>query len=141
MKYELGDVLPAITKKFGEHLGRAKVAAQSWKNDEKMRALKALDEKFSAAKARANVEQWSINTAVHYNEWANFSGRDFESVVVAFRELLANFYCESCKLLIQVMPSRGELDAITCECGATHFTLVPNASRKGEAIAVAQNEK
>ncbi len=53
---------------------------------------------------RADVEQWAVNKAVHYNEWANFGKTDFEPVVAAFRELLDCFPCSDCDSWLYVTP-------------------------------------
>jgi hypothetical protein len=32
-----------------------------------------------------SVEQWAVNKAVHYNEWANFGRTDFQPVVMRLK--------------------------------------------------------
>lgn len=51
---------------------------------------------FSTSNGAMSVEQWAVNKAVHYNEWANFGKKDCEPVVATFKELLACFSCDKC---------------------------------------------
>lgn len=51
----------------------------------------------SASADASNVEQWAVNKAVHYNEWANFGKKDFQPVVSAFKQLLESFRCQQCE--------------------------------------------
>jgi hypothetical protein len=60
-------------------------------------AAAALKTKLSTHNGATNVEQWAVNRAVHYNEWANFGRKDFEPVVAAFKELLDCFRCAGCE--------------------------------------------
>ena len=70
------------------------------------------------------MEQWQINPAIHYNEWANFQPQDFAPVVKAYRQLLEAFYCASCNGLVYVMPDRGkEAEELRCYCGSTTINL------------------
>ena len=39
-------------------------------------------------------EQWVINKAVHYNDWASFTKAEFRAVVEAFKVLLLQFRCQ-----------------------------------------------
>jgi hypothetical protein len=48
-------------------------------------ALQAARNEILAAK---DGEQWVIDKALHYNEWADLSENDFKPVVTAFRQLL-----------------------------------------------------
>ena len=80
----------------------------------------------STSNAATNVEQWAVNKAVHYNEWANFGKKDFEPVVGAFKELLACFHCESdaCQSWLYVTP-RGTPESLRCACNAVNMNLKP----------------
>ncbi len=122
--YELGDLLPAVLARMKDLYGKAAVAAQSWgkgHNKEKDVAT-AAKESLSAAAGASNVEQWAVNRAVHYNEWANFGRKDFEPVVAAFRALLGCFRCQNCESWIHVSP-RGIPESIRCGCNAINFNL------------------
>ena len=123
--FELGDLLPQVIHRMRELYGKAADAAQSWGNDNaKQAAGKAKDALALAAKA-SNVEQWAVNKAVHYNEWANFGKTDFTPVVSAFKELLARFRCATCGSWLYVTP-RSNPDSLRCACNELNFNLKHN---------------
>jgi len=86
--YELGELLPSVLNRMKKLCGSAAKAAQSWGNDKEKDAATKRKDSLSTSNAASSVEQWAVNKAVHYNEWANFGRKDFEPVVTAFRELL-----------------------------------------------------
>jgi hypothetical protein len=45
-----------------------------------------------------------VNKAVHYNAWASVGNKDFEPVVMAYKELLACFSCPTCDFWLYAMP-------------------------------------
>lgn len=120
--YELGELLPSVLVRLRELYGRAADAAQSWGNATEKDA--ALDRKklLSTCNGAVNVEQWAVNKAVHYNEWANFGRKDFEPVVAAFRELLGCFRCDNCESWLYITP-RGTPDAVRCSCTRVNLNL------------------
>ena len=63
-----------------------------------------------------------LNKAVHYNEWANFGKKDFEPVVLAFKELLGCFSCEQCDSWLYIT-SRVNLESLRCACNAVNLNL------------------
>jgi hypothetical protein len=84
--YELGELLPSVLKRMKDLHGKAADAAQSWGNNAKKKTVAERKASLSNAAAASNVEQWAVNKAVHYNEWANFGKKDFEPVVAAFKD-------------------------------------------------------
>ena len=78
----------------------------------------------STSNGAANVEQWAVNKAVHYNEWANFGKKDFEPVVAAFKELLGCVRCETCDSWLYVTP-RASPESLRCACNAISLNLKP----------------
>ena len=78
----------------------------------------------SAAAGASNVEQWAVNKAVHYNEWANFGKKDFQPVVAAFKALLACFRCDGCESWMHITP-RAMPESLRCGCNAINFNLKP----------------
>ncbi len=76
----------------------------------------------STAAGAQNVEQWAVNKAVHYNEWANFGRRDFEPVVAAFKDLLECFRCADCDSWLYVTP-RGIPETLRCSCNGININL------------------
>jgi hypothetical protein len=122
--YELGDLLPAVLSRMKDLLGKAADAAQSWNNDAAAEVVAARKEALAAFSAATNAEQWAVNKAVHYNEWANFGKRDFEPVVAAFKELLACFRCEPCDSWIYLTP-RINPESIRCDCNGISLNVKP----------------
>jgi len=120
--FELGDLLPAVLARTKELYGKAAAAAQSWGMDKERQVATAAKESLSAAAAASNVEQWAVNKAVHYNEWANFGRKDFAPVVAAFRALLGCFRCQTCESWIYVTP-RVIPESLRCGCNAINFNL------------------
>ena len=104
--------------------GKAAEAAQSWGKDADKEAAGKRKTVLSTSNAAMSVEQWAVNKAVHYNEWANFGKKDFEPVVAAFKELLGCFSCETCESWLYVAP-RGNPESLRCSCNAINLNLKP----------------
>jgi len=69
--WQLGDWCPAAIGRYCELLRRAKVCAESWQNEE---ALKMLGEREKISQGiieQSQMEQWTINASIHYNNWEN----------------------------------------------------------------------
>ncbi|MCA9464097.1 MAG: AAA family ATPase [Nitrospira sp.] len=120
--YELAELLPPVLSRMKELLGKAADAAQSWGNDVEKQVAVKRKQALSAAAGASNVEQWAVNNAVHYNEWANFGKKDFQPVVSAFRALLECFRCDTCESWVHVTP-RGIPESLRCGCNAINFNL------------------
>ncbi len=123
--YELGELLPGVLTRMKKLLGKAAQAAQSWRNNAKKEVAAERKESLSASTGAFNVEQWAVNKAVHYNAWANFGRKDFEPVVAAFKELLAQFRCDTCGSWVYVTPKRGDSESLRCVCGSISLSLKP----------------
>ena len=126
--YELGDLLPSVLARMNHLLSKAADAAQSWVNDSQRAAVRQRKESLSASAGASNVEQWAVNKAVHYNEWANFGKNDFEPVVVAYKQLLACFQCETCKSWLHTAP-RNAPETLRCDCNAVSLNLTSKPKR------------
>jgi recombinational DNA repair ATPase RecF len=122
--YELGELLPSVLSRTKHLYGKAANVAQSWGNTVAKEAATKRKTALSESNGGANVEQWAVNKAVHYNEWANFGKKDFEPVVAAFRDLLACFRCESCDSWLYVTP-RMNPESLRCACNAISLNLKP----------------
>jgi hypothetical protein len=83
--YELGELLPSVLTRIKFLYGRVADAAQSWGNAQAKEIAAKRKQALSSSNAATSVEQWAVNKAVHYNEWANFGKKDFEPVVAALR--------------------------------------------------------
>jgi hypothetical protein len=120
--YELGELLPSVLKRAKELYGKAATAAQSWGNTVARDAAASRKDALSASNGAVNVEQWAVNKAVHYNEWANFGRKDFEPVVAAFKELVQHFQCGTCQSFLYLSP-RGKADSLRCACNGVNLNL------------------
>ena len=127
-QWQLGDWLPAAMDEYKELLKKGRRAARSWGSSEILEKLDVLDSIRSQIYGRTYVEQWAINTSVHYNNWANMSSEDFSPVVDAFRDLQGLFSCSSCTGLIQALPSGGTPEVVKCPCGKIDWNLKQRAS-------------
>ena len=122
--YELGELLPSVLKRIKDLYGKAADAAQSWGNAAAREAATKRKTMLSTSNGTVNVEQWAVNKAVHYNEWANFGKKDFEPVVAAFKALLECFRCEACDSWLYVTP-RTSPESLRCACNAISLNLKP----------------
>lgn len=121
--YELGELLPSVLARTKDLYGKAAEAAQSWGNDEARQIASTRKAELSESSGTSNVEQWAVNKAVHYNEWANFGRRDFEPVVASFRDLLDRFRCKDCGSWLYVTPRGGKPEALRCQCSSINLNL------------------
>lgn len=124
--YELGELLPNVLKRMRELCGKASDAAQSWGSVADQEAATKRKTALSTSSGAVNVEQWAVNKAVHYNEWANFGKKDFEPVVAAFKDLLGCFRCEGCESWLYVTP-RTNPESLRCACNKVGLNLKPKA--------------
>jgi len=72
---------------------------------------------------QSQSEQWEINPAVHFNEWANLQRQDFEPVVAAFKQLEREFECPVCGDLIYVVRAGKTKEAARCGCAKVNLNL------------------
>jgi recombinational DNA repair ATPase RecF len=120
--YELGELMPSVLTRLKELFGKAADAAQSWGQDTDKEAVLQRKATLAGCNGAVNVEQWAVNKAVHYNEWANLGRKDFEPVVAAFRELLGCFRCGACNTWLHVTP-RNTPESLRCECSKVSLNL------------------
>ena len=123
----LGDFLPAAIGTFNDLLSKAKVSENSWNRKDNIEKLNLIDDKAKAIIKRALGEQWTINSTVHYNAWANLSKEDFSPVVVAFKELCNSvFSCdkEGCESVLKVTIDGATISGVRCKCGNVNWNLI-----------------
>ena len=121
--YELGELLPSVLSRAKDLYGKAADAAQSWGNAVAKQAALERKVALSGSSGAINVEQWAVNKAVHYNEWANFGKSDFEPVVVAFKEFMESLRCKDCQSWIYITPRGGSPEALRCQCTDVNLNL------------------
>lgn len=126
-QFTLGDLLPNAVSQLKKHLAAGKAAAQSWRQTAPLASITDLEAALSKALKAAQVDQWQVNAAVHYNEWATLQKQDFAPVVSGYQALTAAFFCESCQGSLFVTPHTGQVDALRCNCGALNVNLIKKA--------------
>lgn len=124
-RYELGELLPSVLGRTNTLYGKAIDAAQSWGDDEAKTDALERKKALSESNGAVNVAQWAVNKALHYNAWANFSRKDFEPVVTAFKELLDGLKCNRCGSWLYVMPRASRPETLRCVCDSLRFNLNP----------------
>jgi len=127
-QFMLGDLLPNATSTLGDLLKKAKVAANSWNQKDVVERITAIEAAFAEAKVKTGFENWQINTAVHFNEWADLKKEDFAPVVAAFRGFAGSFGCVTCGEMYFVAPDRGKKEALRCGCGTLNLNLLQKGS-------------
>lgn len=122
--YDMGELLSSVISRQGELLKQAMKAAKSWGDDEQFKKVEGFQKARAAILAAKGGEEWVVNKAVHYNEWANLSRNDFTPVVNAFRDLLQQFRCAKpkCDSWLSVTPRHEPVD-LRCSCGTLRFNL------------------
>ncbi len=123
-KWELGDLMPPAIAQYKRLLDKAKKAARRWNNQEMVAAIEEQENIASSIFTRSNVEQWAVNTNVHYTNWANFEQGDFEPVVDAFEDLLNLFRCPKCGGLLSLLTQGPKMTNLRCGCNQTNFNLL-----------------
>jgi hypothetical protein len=122
--WDLGEYVNAVKGRYSKLLGRAAGAANSWNDDVARARVAEVKQDWDSASLGQTSEQWAVNPAVHFNEWANFSESDFRPVVEACRCFLAIFECASCNTQVRLSKVDGREDALRCGCGAFHLNLL-----------------
>ena len=128
-QWDLGQWLSAAQSRYTQLLKAAQSSARSWGNQETLSQLDELDSVRGQVFNQAGVEQWAVNAAVHYNEWANLGPSDFASVAAAFKDLYDLFKCFQCGQFIEVQPATREPRSVKCRCGKVNWNL---ERRKGQ---------
>lgn len=123
-QYDLGDLWPGILVAWKDRLQEAHKSVKSWGKDAK--EVEALQADAKAKVVATKSEEWMINKAVHYNQWATFQKAEFEAVVTAFRELLKSMQCvnPACMEFLCISPIKGEKEVLRCGCGDRSINLV-----------------
>jgi energy-coupling factor transporter ATP-binding protein EcfA2 len=122
--YDMGELLSAVISRQGELLKLAAKAAKSWDDQEQAKKVEELQKARAAILAAKGGEEWVVNKAIHYNEWADLSRNDFTPVVGTFRQLLQQFRCAKpkCDSWLSVTPRNEPVD-LRCSCGTLRLNL------------------
>lgn len=123
-QFSLGDLLPNAVSKMKRHLKAAKASAQSWGKAEIVTEITAKEAELDRAVDASQLDQWQVNAAVHYNEWANLTKSDFEPVVGGYMNLTKHFTCGKCNGMLYATPAAGEVELLRCACSHHSMNLV-----------------
>ena len=123
ISYDAGDLISAVIGRHGELLKLGAKAANKWNNEDAMARVAALKDSRKAALDAYYGEQWVLNKAIHFNEWARFTKAEFREVVEAFKRLLAELRCSSCESWLYVAPRKGYPESLRCDCGSVMVNL------------------
>ncbi len=126
-RYELGDLLPQAILRFKFLLKKGRLSAESWGKTKEVEEITKREKAFAELVAKSNVEQWQINSAIHFNEWENLQPADFIPVVEIFKGLVGAFICPNtdCGSVLYILPERKkDPEELRCFCGATTINLL-----------------
>ena len=122
-QWELGELLPSAIHQYRKLLNDAKEAANSWNKRELLKSLKTLGKTAGMIFARTQAEQWALNANVHYNNWVNFTVKDFQPVVDAFGALYSLFGCVKCNGMLYLAKKGNTPIVVRCTCGKISWNL------------------
>ena len=112
-------------KRSGCSFGR--LSANNWQDEDAKAKVEAMKTAHSETLKKCGGEQWVINSAIHYNEWASFTKGEFRAVVEVFKALLLQLRCPKvrCDSWLYVTPRKGDLEVLRCLCMALNLNLRP----------------
>lgn len=124
-KYELGDFMASVKKRHKELLSKAAAIANSANDTETASNIQRLQQARKQALTSLDAEQWTVNPAVHYNEWANFTKADFDPVIAACQDFLNLFKCDNqdCGSWISLRKNGQRNESLRCKCGSYNLDL------------------
>ena len=94
--YVFGELFESAHPRLKKHYKKALVSAKSWGNVGQENNINTRIKNLEKNVDNCKSEQWVINKAIHYNDWANFTKSELEDVIVAFKDLLECFKCQVC---------------------------------------------
>lgn len=124
--HDLGELLSAVKGKHGKLLKQAASSANSWNLQARKDDVDQLKVDRSAAVLAQESEQWAVNAAVHFNDWANFTKSDFRPVVDAWKQFLSLFQCanQDCGSWVYVAGPPTKEESLRCSCGTFDVNLL-----------------
>ena len=123
--YGLGDLLGPVVKQWKELHEAGLKAAKKWGQELEIKSLENALAESKPIRAAVSAEQGTINKAVHFNEWANFTSKELSEVVAIFRKLLVQMTCgnKKCASYPYLSPSYPPFTNLRCNCGAININL------------------
>ena len=122
--YAFGELLDSAHPRLNEYYKKALKSANSWGNISDVKNIEARVENLKKNVQNCKSEQWIINKAVHFNDWANFSKSQLQEVVTAFKELIECFKCPTCDNWLHLSPNSGNPESLRCNCNKVNLNLL-----------------
>ncbi|WP_447578299.1 AAA family ATPase [Achromobacter kerstersii] len=119
-QYSLGDLLPSAVSRLRELIRRGKAAADSWGQIDRADLALRFEQEVSALNAQMQLDNWQINSSVHFNRWAQLTVEDFRPIAETMRELVSKFSCESC---FSTLEYSRDSESLRCACALTNINL------------------
>ncbi len=121
--HALGELMSSVSGQHKKLLSQAAASANSWNDEKAEEKIKELQDARKAVTLAQRDENWMVNLAVHFNEWASFSEADFLPVVESWKQFFEMFRCENpdCTGWIHVGMDGTKRESLRCPCG--NFTL------------------
>jgi hypothetical protein len=122
--YDMGELLSSVISRQGQLLSDAAKAAKYWDDEGEIDKVKSLRDARTAILKVKGGEEWVVNKAIHWNQWAQLSRNDFRPVVEVFKQLLQQFRCTKakCDSWLTLTPRHDPVE-LRCLCGALRLNL------------------
>ena len=122
--YDMGELLGAVIARQRDLLQDAAKAAKYWGDANEIAKVDAMQAARKAILTAKGGEEWAMNKAIHYNDWAQLDRNDFKPVVEVFKQLLLQFRCVNPKCDSWLaLTSRVNPAGLRCICGALNLNL------------------
>ncbi len=122
--HDMGELLNAVIGRQRTLLKDAAKVANHWNDAAEIVKIKAMQDVRAEVLEEKSLEDWAMNKAIHYNEWAQLTRNDFRDVVGAFKALIQQFRCQNPKcdswmsLTTRINPAE-----VRCACGTLRLNL------------------
>ncbi|MCI4332665.1 MAG: ATP-binding protein [Thermoplasmata archaeon] len=122
-QWDVGEYVPAAFSRWNALVEEGRKAALKRGDAAEEARLKALQKTVSDLFQTAQVEQWGINAALHFNNWASLTAGDFSPIADAFRGLTNTFLCGKCSSMVSITRAGSAKHSVACRCGGCGWVL------------------
>lgn len=125
--YSLGELLPSAVSTLKGYYKKGIEAAKALNQQDVIQKIDLLLASLADLYRKSEIDSWSVNPAIHYNEWANFNKEELRSVATAQKDLISAFYCPDCgKLLKLSYDDKRRKTDLRCLCTNIYVNLRKN---------------